>query len=215
MKKLIDGILRFQSYEFYPRRNYFQDLIKGEKPRVMLITCSDSCINPHMLTQSEPGELFILRNAGNIVPAGDANSSGEIATIEYALAELEIQHIIICGHSHCGAMQRLLDPDEHTDLPALSNWLRHAESARRVVEHKYKHLNDDERLLETAKMNVLAQLNNLRTIPIIRSKIALRRLQLHGWVYIIESGEVLAYDETNKQFLPLIDEPLTMKAYAI
>ena len=180
-----------------------------------MIICSDSCINPHMLTQTEPGELYVLRNAGNIVPAYGVGSCGEAGTIEYAVAELGIKHIIICGHSHCGAMEGVLNPDAHKDLPAYSKWLGHAHTTRRVVEHKCGHLGNNERLMQAVKVNVLVQLNNLRTIPVVSTMLAQDRLQLHGWVYMVKSGEVLAYDETNKMFLPLIDEPVTMQAYAV
>lgn len=213
MKKLIDGVFKFQSQEFYPRRDFFRELAKGQSPEVLFITCSDSRINPHMLTQTEPGELFVLRNAGNIVPAHGTGSGGEQGSIEYAVSVLGVAHIIICGHSHCGAMKGLLHAEDvKKKLPAVSKWLEHAEATRCVVEHKCGHLSEDDRIQEAAKENILVQLNNLRTLPPVGAKLAQGQLQLHGWVYMIDSGQVLSYDEVSKQFLPLFDEPLPPEA---
>lgn len=211
MKKLIDGIFKFQFDEIHSRPNYHKELAKGQSPSTLFITCSDSRIMPHMLTQTEPGELFMLRNAGNIIPAPGTACCGEAATIEYAVSVLGVNDIIVCGHSHCGAMKGLLHTEELNDLPAVRKWLEHAESTRRLVERKCAHLDDDERLMEAVKLNVLVQLNNLSKIPAINAKLAKNQIQLHGWVYMIESGEVLSYDRTNKQFQPLFDEPLTME----
>ena len=206
MEKLIEGVFKFQAQEYYPRRHFFQELSKGQKPKALFITCSDSRINPHMLTQTEPGELFVLRNAGNIVPAHGTGSSGEQGSIEYAVSVLGIEHIVVCGHSHCGAMSGLMNPASLSELPAVEKWLEHAEATRCVVNQKCSHLNDEERLLEAAKENVLVQLNNLRTIPSISMKLAEQKLKLHGWIYMIESGEVLTYEKNTNQFEPLLLE---------
>src|SRR6476660_5591747 len=133
MQKLIQGIHRFQERDFQPLQGLFEQLAHGQTPETLFITCSDSRIDPNLLTRSKPGELFILRNAGNIVPPHGAASGGEAATIELAVSALGVKDIIICGHSHCGAMQGLLQPDEVKALPAVSQWLTHAESTRRTV----------------------------------------------------------------------------------
>ncbi|HED35320.1 MAG TPA: carbonic anhydrase [Gammaproteobacteria bacterium] len=215
MKAIIDGVLKFQKSEFNPRRNYYKALAKGQSPKTMMITCSDSRINPHAITQTDPGELFVLRNAGNIVPAHTVGGNGEAGTIEYAVSALGVEDIIICGHSHCGAMAGLLNLDALDDLPATRNWIKNAEATRCVVDHKCGHLKDEKLLLETVKENVLVQLNNLRTLPAVSAGLAMGTLRLHGWVYIIESGEVLSYSNTYKQFSLLSDETQATESVSV
>ena len=156
-----------------------------------------------MLSQTEPGELFILRNAGNIVPPHGPNVGGEVATIEYAVAVLGVTDVIVCGHSHCGAVGALLNLDSLADLPAVRSWLGHAEATRRIVKENYKHL-DGEALRNVAvQENVLVQLEHLRTQPVVAAAVARGALRLHGWVYKIETGEVYAYDVERGQFAPI------------
>ena len=133
MQKLIQGIHQFQAKNFVPMQGLFEQLAKGQNPETLFITCSDSRIDPNLLTQAKPGDLFILRNAGNIVPPHGAGNGGEAATIEFAVAALGVKDIIICGHSHCGAMQGLLQPEQVASLAAVSSWLSHAETTRRIV----------------------------------------------------------------------------------
>lgn len=211
MKTLIDGIFQFQTNEVNPNQKYYKGLARGQSPKALFITCSDSRINPHLLTQTKPGELFVLRNAGNIVPSHGAGSGGEAGTIEYAVTALGIDNIIICGHSHCGAMKGLLNPETLTDLPAVGHWIKHAEATRQVVEHKCSTLDHDERVTEAAKENVLVQLNNLRTLPAVSARLATGQVQLHGWVYMIESGEVLSYDPAKNQFHPLVPKQMHLQ----
>lgn len=211
MKKLIDGNFKFQLDEVHSNPEYFKELSKGQSPDTLFITCSDSRIVPHMLTQTEPGELFMLRNAGNIVPTHESGNCSEAATIEYAITALDINDIIVCGHSHCGAMHGLMHPEKLDDLPAVREWLKHAENTRRQVEHECADLDEDERLMEAVKINVLAQIDNLRNIPVINAKLAQNQIQIHGWVYMIDSGEVLSYDWEIKQFQPLFEESLKME----
>jgi carbonic anhydrase len=207
MQKLVRGIHHFQNNVFTSQRELFERLADGQQPQALFITCSDSRINPNLLTQTEPGELFILRNAGNIVPPYGAANGGEGATIEFAVAGLGIEDIIICGHSHCGAMKGLLDPQALRDLPAMSAWLSHAEATRRIMREKYRDCDGAELMAITVEANVLVQLENLRTHPAVATGLARGRLKLHGWVYRIETGEVLAYDPHHAQFLPLTDSP--------
>jgi carbonic anhydrase len=147
--------------------------------------------------------LFILRNAGNIVPSHGAANGGEGATIEFAVAGLGVKDIIICGHSHCGAMKGLLQPEMVASLPALSSWLSHAETTRKIVKDNYGHLEGDRLVTATVEENVLVQLENLRTLPSVASRLVKGDLHLHGWVYKIETGEVFAYDYASGQFVPL------------
>jgi len=205
MIKLIRGIQHFQNDVFRGREQLFQSLAEGQQPETLFITCSDSRIDPNLLTQSEPGELFILRNAGNLVPPYGHIATGETATIEFAVTALKIKDIIICGHSHCGAIKGLLHPEQLTNLPAVSNWLIHAEGTRRIVEENYPDLDEDQRLNVAIQENVLVQLERLQTQPSVASRLVRGDLSLHGWVYKIETGEVYAYDSGSGQFLPLAE----------
>ena len=203
MQKLIQGIHRFQEENFRPLQGLFEQLSKGQSPETLFITCSDSRIDPNLLTRSKPGDLFILRNAGNIVPPHGAANGGEAATIEFAVAALGVKDIIICGHSHCGAMKGLMQPEMVAPLPSVASWLSHAETTRRIVRDNYGHLDGDRLVTATVEENVLVQLENLRTLPAVASRLVRGDLHLHGWVYKIETGEVFAYDLTNGQFVPL------------
>jgi carbonic anhydrase len=205
MQKLIQGIHQFQKESFRPLRGLFEELAKGQNPETLFITCSDSRIDPTLLTRAQPGDLFILRNAGNIVPPYGAGNGGEAATIELAVAALGVKDIIICGHSHCGAMQGLLQPEQLASLPAVSSWLSHAGATRRIVHENYAHLDGDPLLTATVEENVLVQLENLRTLPSVASRLVRGDLHLHGWVYKIETGEVFAYDLAIGQFVPLAE----------
>ena len=203
MQKLVDGIHRFQSNIFTSDREFFERLADGQSPDTLFITCSDSRVNPNLITQTRPGELFILRNAGNIVPPHGAGISGTAATIEYAVAALGVTDIIVCGHSHCGAMQGLLDADALRELPAMRAWLEHSERVRRVMRESYADLAGERLLMATIQENVLAQLDHVRTHPAVAARLARGDLHLHGWVYKIETGEVFAYDPASGQFAPL------------
>ncbi len=207
MQKLIEGLHRFQSEIFSTQRELFTRLSQGQSPEAMFITCSDSRINPNLITQTRPGDMFVLRNAGNIVPPYGRGTQGEDATIEFALVHLRIQHIIVCGHSRCGAMQGLLRPESLEALPAMKVWLQHAQVTRRLIQENYQHLRDDALVTATAEENVLVQLENLRTHPAVQEALERRSLTLHGWVYKLETGQVFNYDPKAGQFLPLVAHP--------
>ena len=201
MQKLIDGLHHFQSSIFSSQRELFERLAVGQAPETLFITCSDSRINPNLITQTEPGELFILRNAGNIVPPYGVAAGGEAATIEFAVAGLGVRDIIVCGHSHCGAMKGLLDATLVADTPAVKAWLGNAESTRRVMIENYKELEGAALISACVQENVLAQLENIRTHPSVAARLSRGRITLHAWVYQIETGEVFAYDAAQSQFL--------------
>lgn len=203
MQKLIQGIHQFRQEDFRPLKGLFEELAKGQNPETLFITCSDSRIDPNLLTRSMPGDLFILRNAGNIVPPHGAGGGGEAATIEFAVAALGVKDIIICGHSHCGAMKGLLEPESLADMPAVAAWLAHAETTRRVVRENYTHLDGDRLVTAAVEENVLVQLEHLRTLPAVASRLVKGTLHLHGWVYKIETGDVFAFDLESGQFVPL------------
>ena len=204
MQKLVEGIHQFQNDIFSSKQGLFEGLANGQHPLALFITCSDSRINPNLLTQTEPGELFILRNAGNIVPPYGAVQGGEAATIEYAVSVLGVKDIIICGHSHCGAMGGLLDQSQLAKLPAVRSWLGHAESTHRIIEENYPHITDPTaRLTATVEENVLVQLEHLRTHPTVAAALGRDALNVHGWVYKFETGQVFGFDPQQSQFAPI------------
>lgn len=201
MQKLVDGAFKFRSEIFSSQQDLFQGLSKGQNPEALFITCSDSRINPNLITQTQPGDLFILRNAGNIIPPYGAGSGcGEAATIEFAVAGLGVKHIVVCGHTLCGAMKGLIEPKLLEDLPATKHWLQHAEITRRLVAENYPHVEGNAKLTVTVEENVLAQIENLRTHPTVRSRMARGELAIYGWVYKIETGEVFQYEHETGQF---------------
>ena len=205
MQKLVQGIHHFQANIFRSQRELFERLANEQHPEALFITCSDSRINPNLLTQTDPGDLFILRNAGNVIPPYGAANGGEGATIEFAVAALDVQDIIVCGHSGCGAMKALLNPESLRDMPAVAAWLGHAEATRRIIREKYTNLDDGPLLTATTEENVLVQLENLRTHPAVAAGLSRGRLKLHGWVYKIDTGQVFAFDPERGQFVPITE----------
>ncbi|MCL4108544.1 UNVERIFIED_CONTAM: hypothetical protein GTU68_022846 [Idotea baltica] len=204
MQKLVDGLHKFKREAFSEDQKLFENLIDGQQPLALFITCSDSRIDPNRLTQTKPGELFIQRTAGNIIPPYGAVFAGEAATVEYAVSVLKIPNIIICGHSHCGAMTALMKPKSLKKLPAVKAHLSHAESTRRIIDENYQHVVDPaERLTITVEENVLVQLKNLETHPSVVAAISRGELKLHGWVYKFETGDVFSFDPSCNQFVPI------------
>jgi carbonic anhydrase len=199
---LIQGLNAFHSDYFTTNRELFERLSNGQAPEVLFITCSDSRIDPCLITQSQPGELFVMRNVGNIIPSYGAASSAEAAGVEYAVAGVGVRDIIICGHSHCGAMKGLLQIGTLSEqMPLVYDWLkRHGEATRRLVLDNYANVEPDRLLKIAIEQNVLTQIENLETYPVIRSKLHSKQLNLHAWMYEIETGKVFAYDAGLGQF---------------
>jgi carbonic anhydrase len=203
MKKLLSGLRQFQQNYVPSHQALMKELAKGQHPRVLFISCSDSRVDPTIITQAEIGDLFVIRNAGNIVPPYEATNGGEGATIEYAIAALDIRQIIVCGHTQCGAMKGLLQLGELEDkMPLVYEWLRHTEATRRLVNENYGHLEKKEMLDALVAENVLTQIENLRTYPVIRSKLYRGELSIHAWIYNITNGEILAYDAETHAYVP-------------
>lgn len=204
MKKLVEGIQKYQSDVFTQKKELFDELAKGQSPGALFVACSDSRVDPCDVTQTQPGELFVLRTAGNIIPPYGAVIGGEAGTIEYAVSALKIPHIIVCGHSQCGAMGGLLQLEKLNAMPAVMGLLSHAEATRRIVNENHPDVTDqDQRVALAVETNVLVQLENLRTHPSVAAAIARGDLQLHGWVYQFETGQVRAFDPEQKQFAEL------------
>ena len=200
MEKIIKGVVKFQNEAFKANKDLFSELANGQSPEVLFITCADSRIDPNMITQTEPGDLFILRNAGNIVPPHVKVAGGVTASIEYSIAVLDVKHIVVCGHTDCGAMKGALNPESLEDLPHVQNWLDNSRAAVEIVEARCGKVTAEELPMVTEE-NVLLQLQHLRTHPAVASRLASGKITLHGWVYHIEDGAVTCHDETLKKFV--------------
>jgi carbonic anhydrase len=198
MQKLIDGLVHFQTHVFPERKALFEQLAHTQSPETLVITCSDSRVMLEMLLNVKPGELFICRNAGNIVPPHLDHSGGVSATIEYAVQVLKVKHIIVCGHSDCGAMTAVLHPEKVAHMPAVANWIAYAQRAREVAFENADGKSEAEMIRVIIEENVIAQLDNLRTHPFVWSKMRSGAIQLHGWVFNIKDGTVRRWSETSR-----------------
>ena len=201
MQILVDGVHHFQNVGFAENRELFERLAKGQNPVACFITCSDSRIDPNLITSAKPGQLFIVRNVGNLVPCYGTVNNGELAAVEFAVTALGIKDIIVCGHTPCGAMKAVLQPRQARNSGCLQDWLRHADATAAIVRSHYSHLNGSALLTAAAEENVLVQLEHLRTSPAVAARLAQGTLGLHGWMYKIETGEVFAYDSNERQFV--------------
>lgn len=205
MEKILQGVAKYHRNVLPTMKHELVRLAnKKQKPIALFITCSDSRLHPNLFTQTDPGDLFLLRNAGNIVPPYGVSNSGEAATIEYAVSVLGVKNIIICGHSRCGAMAALLNADNYKDYPAVNSWFLNAEATRRIVQHKHSQRNTAKQELNAAQENVLVQLSNLRTHPCVAARLAVGEVRLHGWLYRLETGEIFAYSTDAAEFVPLV-----------
>jgi carbonic anhydrase len=195
MDEFARGVALFQTKIFPRRRALFQRLAKAQTPKALFITCADSRVVPALITHSGPGELFVERNPGNMVPVYSGESVGVSASVEYAVKALKVPRVVICGHSDCGAVKAIQRPETLDGLPAVARWLKFGEPARLLPGGE----SGLDRLIEN---NVLVQMENLKTHPSVAAAIGGRGLEIHGWVYDIASGTVSAYDAGRGQFAP-------------
>lgn len=206
MEKIWAGVSRFQR-EVFPRLlpEVSAAAVGPQRPRALFITCSDSRVSPNLITQTDPGDLFGCQVVGNIVPAFGSAYGGVSATIEYALTVLDVPNIIVCGHSDCGAMKVLLNPSSVDGLPSIRGWLDNAEAARRIVMDNWSGESEEHLLRLLTEHNVVTQMTHLRTHPAVASRLAGGKVQLHGWVYTLHTGEVRVYQERTGGFVPATD----------
>lgn len=206
MQKLIKGLRRFEKVIFNSKKGLFNKLKEGQVPEVLFITCSDSRVDPSLITQTNPGDLFILRNAGNIIPPYDGeNAFGESATIEFALDVLKIKDIIVCGHTRCGAIDALLHPELVTQHKCIQGWLKHSHKTKQIMHEHYAHLQGLELLTAAIEENVLTQIEHLKTYPFVAKRLEAGDLRIHAWVYKFEEGKVFGHDESSGQFIPYLE----------
>jgi carbonic anhydrase len=207
MQKLVQGIHAFRHNYFASHRTLFERLASaGQNPETLFITCSDSRVVPNLITNAAPGELFIVRNIGNVVPK-PSQPGGTAAALEYAVEVLKVRTIIVCGHTQCGAMQALMNPELVDNLPLVRRWLGHTSHVREVVKERYKDLTGEALVTAAVEENVLGQLENLRGFKFIADRMDKGELAIAGWVYKLTTGEVFNYDPGVEQFVALGGSP--------
>lgn len=203
MQKLIEGHKQFLAEVFPAKRSHFHLLSEGQAPAWLFITCADSRVVPDLILGTEPGDLFIARSIGNVVPITSQDVDGVTATIEYSVEVLKVRHAIVCGHSDCGAMKAALDRSSLTNLPKARRWLDHVQAAFAYKQPLNPADGDSAELASLIRGNVVAQLMNLHAQPPVARAVAEGRLTVHGWYYDILTGRIEEYDEKLKKFAPL------------
>jgi carbonic anhydrase len=205
VQKLEDGIHHFQANYFASNRELFEQLAEaGQRPETLFITCCDSRVVPNLITTAAPGELFIVRNIGNIVPSVSRGVLGGVsAAIEYAVELLQVGTVIVCGHTNCGAIDAILNPERVKHLPNVARWLAESYRIPQLLEERYGHLEGEARMIAAVEENVLVQLENLRTFDFVARRLDSGTLKMSGWVFNIGTGDVFDYDPVSGQFLQL------------
>lgn len=211
MDRLYKGVQRFRDEHYNNNKDYYEQISNGQSPDTLFITCSDSRVDPNLMTSSKPGDLFVVKNVGNIIPTECTPwKKTSIATaIEFALNVLKVSHIVVCGHSDCGAMKALnMDLREFLEMPNLRDWLETVRPSREADKDANKALSAAERLEITTKKHIISQLENLKTYPIVYKALKEDKITLHGWYFNIKTGEVYSYDDRTGGFEPIsYDEP--------
>jgi len=205
VQKLQAGIHHFRANYFASNRQLFAQLAEaGQRPETLFITCSDSRVVPNLITNAAPGELFIVRNVGNVVPSADRGLWGGVAAaIEYAVEVLEVGNVIVCGHTNCGAIDAILHPERVGHLPFVSRWLAESSRIPKLIDERYGYLEGEERMTAALEENVLVQLENLRSFEFVARRLESGALKMSGWVFKIATAEVFDYDPVSEQFLLL------------
>lgn len=197
MSKLIQGVIRFMKDDFNKQKRLFENLKSEQTPHTLFVGCSDSRVVPNLITGTFAGELFVVRNIANIIPHY-RQSDEYLATtsaIEYAIDALNVENIVVCGHSNCGGCESIYKKDKLDKMPTVAKWLTQLNDIKEELDKI--DLDEDERHCLTERLNIIMGLENLKTFPHVKEKIEQNKLKLHGWHYIIESGEVFAYDGNN------------------
>lgn len=207
MNELIGRVFSFEKQVFPNQAHLYSKLATdGQSPKALMISCADSRVVPEHIMQAEPGDLFVCRNAGNIVPPFSTQNGGVSSTVEYAVAALKVRDIIVCGHSDCGAMKALMNPHMLEGMPNVAAWLRHSHAAECVVKQGYPELENGESVRTASLENVVVQLAHLRTHPSVAAGIARGEISLHGWFVDIKAGQVLGLDGVTGRFVPIRDD---------
>ena len=202
MQKIVNGYLQFKQLGFKERQVLFENLSNSQNPEVLFITCSDSRIDPNLITQTEPGDLFVIRNAGNIVPPHTVESDGIVASIEFAVVALGVKHIVVCGHSNCGAMKGALNSKGLTALPKVKSWLNYCSEAVSIIQSRERNFKSDE-LNSVTKENILLQIRRLEQYPEISKRLTTGDIEIHGWIYEIGDGTIKCFNQEKQAFIEL------------
>lgn len=212
MKELFDGVIKFQEEDFNDHKELYESLKQKQDPHTLFISCVDSRVVPNLITNTKPGDLFVIRNVGNIVPPYKESQNlreGYLATtaaIEYAITILEIQNIIICGHSNCGACEAIYEPPKKLDeTPYVKKWLKLLDPVKEKVL-ALKPASKSKRTWLTELINIEQQLENLMSYPFVEERFDRGELRVYGWYYIIESGEILNYNMITREFKPIVQK---------
>jgi carbonic anhydrase len=200
LAKVVGGVAKFQSEVYPAQRQLFEKLKHGQQPMAMFFTCADSRIVPNLLLQTQPGEVFIERTPGNIVPKYSDHVGGVTASMEYAIMVLHVPLIIVCGHTDCGVVKALLEPEQSSGMPALQSWMRHSLPARERLLRDHRDLPREDKLRLLTEYNVLTQLENLKTHPAVEARLGKEELAIEGWVYDIGDGSVRAANQDTGMF---------------
>jgi carbonic anhydrase len=208
LEQLKAGVRRFQT-EVYPENAdlFAQAVSERQRPHTLFITCADSRIDPNMITSTGPGEVFVTRNIGNMVPAYGEMLGGVSAVIEFAVGSLAVKHIVVCGHTQCGAMQALLHPESVASMPTVTSWLKNAHAALGTAQVLVKdHVQNGfavDPIDILTEQNVLLQMQHLKTHPSVAASLAAKTLTISGWVYNIGSGEIEVVVDGEHVFRPI------------
>jgi carbonic anhydrase len=210
VKKLIKGIVKFRQDIRPDYREKFARLALGQAPDTLFIACSDSRVVPNLFASADPGDLFVIRNVGNLIEPADSNGPSQsdasgAAAIEFALANLAVTDIIVCGHSECGAMHALLNGRDAVEPFHLRCWLRHGEAAMECLARNGGPDPTLARHNQLSQLNVLSQIDNLKTHPVVREVVEAGRLRIHGWWFELKNADVYAYEGSVGRFV-LIDD---------
>lgn len=205
MKKLLRGIVEFREELLPQYAARFRGLARGQEPDALFITCSDSRVVPDLLVSTDPGDLFVLRNVGNLIPPASADgvSTGDVSeasAIEFSVLVLEVPHIVVCGHSGCGAMKAVMERRLGPEVPNLAQWLHYAATAAFRLDHEGPLDESRDPCDQLSQLNVLVQMEHLMTYPIVRSRVESGALLLAGWWFDIATGDMHAYDRSSRSF---------------
>lgn len=205
LEQLKDGVRRFRT-EVYPQQAemFAQAARQPQRPHTLFIACADSRVDPNAITSSGPGEVFVMRNIGNMVPAYGEMLGGVSAVVEFAVSSLKVGHVVICGHTHCGAMQALLSPESVAGMPTVQSWLKNAHAALNVAESLHERSKADRNIADVlTEQNVLLQIQHLKTHPSVAGAMAMGELTVSGWIYNIGTGEVRIAEDGSHTFTPV------------
>ncbi len=200
LTRIAEGVAKFQAEVYPARRKLFKELKDHQEPIAMFFTCADSRIDPAMLLQTRPGEIFTERTPGNIVPKYSEHVGGVTASMEYAMLVLRLPLIIVCGHTDCGVVKALAHPERANGMPALQGWMRHAFDSRDRLLREHPNVSEEEKMQLLTEYNVLTQLENLKTHPAVASRLLSGELEVRGWIYDIGDGSVREADAESGKF---------------